>query len=323
MWGNALGWCISAVIVAATALGLIALQSRITTVSPTTELASAANGAALSLSVSPGVVLAPTDQADAGLLYRKAIEDFEADRAPYTDFLQRGTKLEASDLPALDHLLAAAKHGAADIFASHPETIITVRAHRCPELEALRSLGQCAVRIALLKQPSDPADAARYADAAFALGARLFEERLTLAELRLGIELIVQSARLIEMCNPPRAAPARQFADACRTLVSRRIDPMAHAIVTIDPAALATHTGDVFYFARNAQERMWRVESVLAIGRLRFNACPRRRPAHRRARARSADERPGPGRSRRRPRGQGTHDRAVPVAGMSAVKRET
>jgi hypothetical protein len=271
MWGNALGWCISAVIVAATALGLVVLQERITTVSPTTDLATSANGAALALSIAPAAVLAPADHADTGLLYRKAIEDFEADRTPYMDFLQRGTKLEPSDLPALDHLLAAAKHGRADIFASHPETIITYE-RTVPELEALRSLGQCAVRIALLKQPSDPADAARYADAAFALGARLFEERLTLAELRLGIELIVQSARLIEMCNPPRAAPARQFADACRTLVSRRIDPMAHAIVTIDPAALATHTGDVFYFARNAQERMWRVESVLAIGRLRFNA---------------------------------------------------
>jgi hypothetical protein len=271
MWGNALGWCISAAIVAAAALGLVLLQNRITTVSPTTALATPANGATLVLSLSPATVLAPADQADASLLYRMAMQDFEADRSTYTDFLQRGTTPQTSELPALEHLLAAAKHGRADIFASHPETIITYD-RTIPELEALRSLGQCAVRIALLRQPSNPTEAARYADAAFALGARLFEERLTLAELRLGIELMVQSARLIEMCDAARAAPARQFADACRTLVSQRIDPIARAIVTIDPAALGTHTGDVFYFARNAAERMWRVESTLAIGRLRFNA---------------------------------------------------
>jgi hypothetical protein len=32
------------------------------------------------------------------------------------------------------------------------------------------------------------------------------------------------------------------------------------------------HAGDVFHIARSAKDRMWRVEAILKLGRMRYNA---------------------------------------------------
>jgi hypothetical protein len=43
-------------------------------------------------------------------------------------------------------------------------------------------------------------------------------------------------------------------------------------IISNDQATLEQYAGDVFYFARHAPERMWRVEAIMKIGRYRYNA---------------------------------------------------
>jgi hypothetical protein len=73
MWGNALGWWISALIVLVTAslIGWVQYSSKLVT--PRTEFSrDSTHGAAIALPVAPKVVLpSMTDPADAGDLYRQ------------------------------------------------------------------------------------------------------------------------------------------------------------------------------------------------------------------------------------------------------------
>ena len=75
MWGNALGWILSLLIVAATAAGLVLLERHLADVTPTTDLMrDPAMLAPVALPVAPSAVLAPRDPCDAGPMYRQAIE---------------------------------------------------------------------------------------------------------------------------------------------------------------------------------------------------------------------------------------------------------
>ena len=67
------------------------------------------------------------------------------------------------------------------------------------------------------------------------------------------------------------------FEVARKTLYDQRIAPVWRAISSIDPAVRNKYAGDVFAFAGGANgggaaEKMWRVESLLKLGRLRYSA---------------------------------------------------
>jgi len=69
-----------------------------------------------------------------------------------------------------------------------------------------------------------------------------------------------------------RAEAARQFDEARIKYIKERIQPVIRVIMTADQDTLEQYAGDVFYFARHAPERMWRVEAILKIGRYKYNA---------------------------------------------------
>jgi hypothetical protein len=270
MWGNALGWFISLCIAVATVGGLVMLRDRISSVTPTTEL-SRRSASPFTLAVSPKTILPQADETDGTSEYRAALAVVSDDRATYVDFSRRGNLADLKRLRALEQLIHAASHGRATIFADAPARVINYKRPN-EALDTVELLGQCAVRGALLQQQSDPAQAIRLAEASVALGARLFEERLTLAEMRAGVTLMAQGAQIVSAADPARAPAARQLADALRNLTTQQIEPLSRAIVTIDPGVLSQHSGDVLQLARSAGERMWQVEAILALGRMRFNA---------------------------------------------------
>jgi hypothetical protein len=51
-----------------------------------------------------------------------------------------------------------------------------------------------------------------------------------------------------------------------------QIDPVVAFVRSIDARVVGTRTGDVFELARRSGERMWRVEAVMALGRVRYFA---------------------------------------------------
>jgi hypothetical protein len=91
------------------------------------------------------------------------------------------------------------------------------------------------------------------------------------------MELVAKSSAAIASLqekngNATAAAQWRAF-DAGRVeMMKTRIDPVLKVVRSIDPKVVGQQTGDVFELAKRCRERMWRVEAILALGRVRYMA---------------------------------------------------
>jgi hypothetical protein len=278
MWGNALGWCISAVMVLGTAGGLAWLNHNMQTVSPRTAFsADSENGAAIELPVAPSTVLsAMADTTDAAALYRKAMAVYQSDPETYGRFSRSGQLRDIQDVPALQILMEATNHSAAALFIESPAEIVNYDPEK-PAIEALRTLAICARRAGQLTKDANPTEAMKLYEATFSLGAKLYQERLTYQELDAGLTMMAEGSAMIRelaqaMGDSARAAACSAFDKARADYVNQRVLPVQRVIVSADQATLEQHAGDVYYFARHARDRMWRVEAILKLGRYRFNA---------------------------------------------------
>jgi hypothetical protein len=278
MWGNALGWCISAVMVVATAGGITWLNRNMESISSRTAFSrDSDNGAAIALPVAPLTVLpGMTEPTDAGPIYRRAIEAYQKDPATYGRFSRAGRVNDVIDVPAIRILTEATNCSGATIFSDEPAQVVNFNPDK-PELEALRTLGACARRAGQLIEKTDPTEALRLYEATFALGAKLYAERLTYEELDTGLTLVAEASRMIHDLsaasgNTARAQACKAFDEARKSYVEQRIQPVQRIISSADQQVLEQHAGDVFYFARSAGDRTWRVEAIFKLGRYRFNA---------------------------------------------------
>ncbi|HLL90254.1 MAG TPA: hypothetical protein VK324_13220, partial [Tepidisphaeraceae bacterium] len=110
----------------------------------------------------------------------------------------------------------------------------------------------------------------------FSAGVKLFNERVTYLELQAGMEMMSGGAGMIEkisrdsLKDAARADAAKAFADALRDYQTGTLDPIARALTSIDPKVVRQHAGDVFAFAEQSKEKMWRNEAILKLGRMRY-----------------------------------------------------
>lgn len=278
MWGNRLGWGISTGMIVLVALLLVYL-ARLDNPSPPTDFTAKhpQSLAPLALPVSPGTVVEMNEPGDAAALCRQAINAYERVRSSVERFNADTRPAEVPKIePALAPLVEARHVGGAGVFADRPQQLVTF-VNEKPELEALRALGSAAVRVAMIRRQDDPEAAMRYAEAAFALGARLFAERLTYLEMQVGLELMQGAAMYIadiakQRGDAPRAERAQRFLEATRGYVIDKVVPVYAMLSSIDERVVDRHPGDVFKIARESQDRMWRVEAVFKLGRYRFFA---------------------------------------------------
>jgi len=272
MWGNRLGWSIS-IVIAAVVLSLLARfvhEAGITT-APTEFSRDPKNLAALNVPFSPSKCLEMNDPGDAGELYRHAIELYRDDPQRYERFAASGLPetLDERALPALEPILQATTCSTAHIFVDQPASVIGYSSDNS-SLEILRSLGAiCAERLGYPAVRAGRAEFAKpYLHAAFALGAKLFEERLTADELSAGLALM--SAAALSMREIESSPALESFEKTRAVFFQQQIMPTLHILRTIDPQTMAQHAGDVFVLATQSRERMWRIEAILALGRMRY-----------------------------------------------------
>ncbi|MGH7215572.1 MAG: hypothetical protein ACREIT_12470 [Tepidisphaeraceae bacterium] len=276
MWGNKLGWGISAAIVIFAA-GVVMLINAADALTPATDFGRN-NLGKIELPVVPSTVVAMDQTCDAGDLYRQAVVDYTSNLSTYNKL--RSTKRTAAELARLKGvqlLVQATRCNGMTMFSRQPERVISYDSDR-PQLEALQQLGETAIHAGMLHNlEKNPVEAMKYFDAAFALGAKLYAERLVYAELHTGLGLMGGAADRImstaSMANDPsRGTAAQDFLDAYQQYDREKIRPMAQAITTIDQDILERQVGDVFLVAKEGQEPMWRVEAALKLGRYKFNA---------------------------------------------------
>jgi hypothetical protein len=279
MWGNRLGWGISAIIVVATITGLVFVSRSLDTISPPTDFSTNSGaGDALSLPAVPAAGLPSADAgADTGALYHQAVDLYEKDKTNFNQFSQRPRKDDEPAVePAVDLLRQAAGTTSLGIFAATPQEAVNYDLDS--PLKALKVVGDCANGAGLLaKVKGDAGGAQADFQAAFSLGQRMADERLCYAELSDGLGLMSAAAvELGEMAkdagDQAKADALNQFSTAVTDFTTKKLIPIETVLSTIDDATIKQYVGDIFWVAGNSKERMWRVEAIHALGRVRYNA---------------------------------------------------
>jgi hypothetical protein len=233
------------------------------------------NLALVQLPIAPSALLEMQADIDAKALYRGAIDDYLNNTDTYDRFAKSKNAADADRLPGLKKLLDATHAKSARIFADDPGEIVTYKER--PELDALVTLGHLSARAALLEGADKPEDARSYFEAEFALGSKLYDERLTLDEFDDGLELLAESGagltRLFQKTGQSaREKQFHEFDQARMQYYNSRVLPMVKVLQSIDTNVIGEHAGDIIYFASSCGERMYRVEAIFAMGRMKYFA---------------------------------------------------
>jgi hypothetical protein len=270
MWGNTLGWIISIVLLGGMILGLRAIDSLQQISSPTEFGKSDRALAKIKLPIAPGTVVPMDNPQDAGPIYREAIDDYLAHRDAY-DNINPG---QTPRLRAVELILSATDRSAMRLFTDQPDELIDLDSNKAG-LKAIEKLSMLTLQLGLRQK--SPAEAMPYADAVFSLGAKLFNERVTIGEMQSGLGLMRAGGRSIKTNatragDSERARATDRFLDALQTYDNQVLTPTMSVLLSIDPKIVGEHPGDLFYIARNSDERAWRVGAIMALGRLRYFA---------------------------------------------------
>lgn len=273
MFGNRLGWEISAAM-AIVMIGLMwLLQNSGTAASGMTDrfAADPENLGPISLSPAPDTIVASmTDSGDSADHYSQAITLYEASPGLYKTFDPR----KIDQMEAVEKIMEAAHLKGMTLFSKNPGKVINFEREKAP-IEALRNLGESTAKKAMvLRKNNDLEGARKYAEAAFALGAKMFGERVVYEELDAGLGIMGAATGVLlnlakDANDKTRQDQLMAFSEARLKFAdskSRLFD--LHKITkTIDGNISASRAGDVFALAEKSRERMWRVEACLQLAR--------------------------------------------------------
>ncbi|HEV2294248.1 MAG TPA: hypothetical protein VGR35_10350 [Tepidisphaeraceae bacterium] len=275
MWGNRLGWAISAVIATVVISSLTFYARGASTVSPPTLFGFEAADDDLAIAVPAQSVIGELTPCDAAQPYSESLALYRREPNVYDDVAAGTSRTsDLSQLPAIQRLIEGAHCQHMSLFTGDPGRV--VQYGEPPDIEALRTIGRAAVRVGLsLQTAKRSADAIRCYEAAFALGAKLYDERLTYREMMVGMELmgeagVVLSRLTFATGDTARSEAAQKYESARRSTFTSKVQPVAQKLISIDRNVVGRHVGDMFYLAGHAKERMWRVEAILALGRMQY-----------------------------------------------------
>lgn len=271
MFGNLQGWIISAVMLLATAGALVMLAQPPRESSWQNKVPLAFKPIALPVpadSVEP----APTEPCDAMEPYRQAIELYLQDPKPY----QEAARTDIAKLPALDLVLKGANCAQMHLFEQNPQQAISYESQK-PWIDAVMALGQATNDAGLRLRNDHPDEALKYYQAAFELGRKLFDERVTWAEATKGLSIMTMSAESMtwladQKHDGPRVDQLQKFKRQTEAYQKQLQDEVATPLGNPVESYSAPFAGDVFAVAKNVNvERPWRVEAILHIGHYRWN----------------------------------------------------
>lgn len=288
MWGNKTGWMISAVLalLMSSLLAWVALPP--TPSAPTNAAVLSIVRGPIALPVSPDTVVpAGTEDCDAAVFYRKAIEDFQNNSDTYDRFKNNVMSVPIKKLIGLDEILKARDCKSFKLFSVHPADVVNYE-NTEPGLDALDEIGNVCCRVGLLytnekyNAHTRPDEARKLWEAAFVLGKRLYDERTDWKEFSIGLGLMSTAARSLDgyyrdlKTDPGTAEAIQKFLDEEGAYQSKLIDAWK-IIGGIDENTLGQYAGDIFAMAKKDGayanvDPMFRTEAVLHVGRYRFNS---------------------------------------------------
>jgi hypothetical protein len=279
MWGNLPGWIVSALMLAGAGIMLYAMSLPPQESAPAGLVPLAFKPVVLPVSADT-VAPAGLKDCDAGDLYHQAIDEFLRNRKLYEN--GHAAQVDASQLPALPLMLQAADCAHMHLFELNPKQAINYD-NKKPWIEALMALGQATDDAGLRYKEDNPKEAEKYYRAAFNLGRKMFEERLTWDELNRGLSIMTMSSEAMT-----------KLADNAK--YGKRVDELQHFSVQVqqyhtdlqekvaspigNPVESygSKYAGDIFSVAKNpAVDHVWRVEAILHLGHYRWNVADDRK----------------------------------------------
>jgi hypothetical protein len=272
MWGNALGWRIS-IVLFALAMGIgLWLRAQMQITDPTNLSLDSKNLAELSPPIGADAIVKQDQPGDAGDKYASAATMYQNDPDTCDDYAQ---KPDGPPPPAMQSVLDATHLSAMNLFAKDPASLIDYQSDH-PELDSLGKIGQEMEAVGLrLERAGKPDDARKFLFAAYALGVNLLRERIDYDEYSHGMGLMDGATTALAEMEPPNSPRAQMLQTQEITMEGYNndvVDKIYTVLVSADPARIAVNAGDIFRFATKSQERMFRVEAILKLGRYRFDA---------------------------------------------------
>ena len=279
MWGNRLGWVLSAFLIMLVARPLWMASRAPRPSAPSGKFPTLLSPIALPADMRAVAPSAFVEQCDAGELYRQAIEEYEANRKAYGIHFSSPRTAQADAPKALELLTQAARCSRMTLFVRTPGELLNYKPET-PGVEAMEKLGGLANQVGLLHRiDKKPDEARRYFGVAFASGYHLYAERLSWAEFTAGVNLMAGAARGLakleaDAANPDRAKSLEHFADVVDQYKLKQFE-VYKIVSTIDTDTVGRHGGDILALARESPEPMWRGEAILALGRMKYNTSRR------------------------------------------------
>jgi hypothetical protein len=282
MWGNMQGWLISAVMLLGSAgmLYVIAMPAQESTKSGLIPKAFKP----VALPASPDSVQpAGSKDCDAGELYRQAIQACLSDPKSYDPNVYGNIRgVDLTKLPGVELVRQAADCSRMHLFETNPTQAVNYHDKKA-WIEAVMALGQTTDDAALRVPDDQPKKAEELYKAAFALGRRLYEERVTWDELNKGLSIMTMTsgamAKLADNAKDgPRVDLLSDFNSKVGSYQSDLQDSVASPLGNPVESYGAKYAGDVFAVAKDPKlERCWRVEAILHLGRYRWNVADNRK----------------------------------------------
>ncbi|HEV8604671.1 MAG TPA: hypothetical protein VGQ99_04860 [Tepidisphaeraceae bacterium] len=273
MFGNRLGWGISSLIIVLTTLLMWWLYTAGTQIAPPGTVGLNAASYSMQLPLDPrSLATWMTEEQDAVAIYKEAIADYNAKTRYYNAYIERG-KLNTPEYAQIEKgvnlLVKASTMRRPGVFSDRPAELITYDTDRYALKEALRSLGQTAMKVGRQNEVDKNLPRAREIyRAVYTLGVKLYEERLVFDEWHEAREMLSVAKWLGEISESgDEAARFRQIDAQILPFYKSKIEAPQNTIMVLYP-----QTGDVAALSKYAPDLMWRVEAILALGRCRYTS---------------------------------------------------
>lgn len=286
MFGNGPGWVISAILLVAAGWFIFHMHE-LDQPSPPGEFGRNAGTYSAKLPMDPRSLLQMDGTKDGGSDYRAALDIYQKSPSAYDRLAKRGTGEPSETLlseakPGIDKLINATNCGTAHIFEGHEDLLIDAEGAKLElAAEQLTKLGTVLEIVGgHYATKGQNEQATRYLKAELTLGIHMYEERLTVEELRGGLGMIASACWMLRVADPDRKADYEKLYKE-NAKVTGGIEKISSYIKRLDKQDLKTgravevenFTADMRAVATTeACDRVWRVQATLALGRMKYNA---------------------------------------------------
>jgi hypothetical protein len=280
MFGNRVGWGISAVILLVASFLLWRVHQLGTVMTKPGPVGRKAADYSMQLPIDPRSIASwMSEPGESQPLYRQSIQLY-LDNPSSFDRYADGRSKDPADLAQVQKVLdlwtRAAKMRGRGVFSDKPGELITYDSDR-PTLKALDTLKQCMLVLgANLRQQKKIDQAKPLYQALFSLGVKLYEERMIFEEWHVARNFLAVTRYLGEMSTlAEESRKMQEFDDSILPFYKANIEPLQKHIFVAnpDPARFPQFrpwAGDMAAIAQYGGDHMWRVEALFALGRAKF-----------------------------------------------------